>query len=163
MKKLIIAAAIVCAAAVSQAAAINWAGEYLYDDAGNVLSTDPGFYLIKLTGTGAGSTAISTGAFEFDDSIPEDLWNSVGGSYELVVGKDKDGDTFQLMATAGAVTDGSGSALVYTLSGFGDDPKSTSVPKFNVSGAVVSSVPEPTSGLLLLLGVAGMALRRRHA
>ena len=31
------------------------------------------------------------------------------------------------------------------------------------AGWYTASVPEPTSGLLLLLGVAGMALRRRRA
>ena len=29
--------------------------------------------------------------------------------------------------------------------------------------ATTTPIPEPTSGLLLLLGVAGLALRRRHA
>ena len=33
----------------------------------------------------------------------------------------------------------------------------------NFTTYTASSVPEPTSGLLLLLGVAGMALRRRRA
>ena len=33
----------------------------------------------------------------------------------------------------------------------------------NISFTAIGDVPEPTSGLLLLLGVAGLALRRRRA
>ena len=152
MKKLMIAAAIVCAAVMSQAAAINWSGEYLQDPSGNILIDNPNLTLVKLTGIGTG--VVSTGAWD-SDPTPGDEWNMVSGSYNLTVGKDFDGDTFAVKA--GDVTIAS-----YTLSGFGQDDKSTSVPKINVSGAVVP-VPEPTSGLLLLLGVAGMALRRRRA
>ena len=34
---------------------------------------------------------------------------------------------------------------------------------YTANGSWYQTVPEPTSGLLLLLGVAGLALRRRHA
>ena len=49
------------------------------------------------------------------------------------------------------------------------DAADTVTAKFNSQasnlayGTIAQSVPEPTSGLLLLLGVAGMALRRRRA
>ena len=48
-----------------------------------------------------------------------------------------------------------------TVSGFDENPDLI----FNVSAADAEwkSVPEPTSGLLLLIGVAGLALRRRRA
>ena len=148
-----IAAAIVCAAVMSQAAAITWGGEYLTDKAGKILSSDPGLTLVKLTGIGAG--VVSTGAFDYDGSIPEDIWNCVSGSYTLTVDKDYDGDKFAVMA-------GTATIASYTLSGFNQDDKSTGVSPIGISGAAIP-VPEPTSGLLLLLGVAGMALRRRRA
>ena len=34
---------------------------------------------------------------------------------------------------------------------------------YTIAGTKIDSIPEPTSGLLLLLGVAGLALRRRRA
>jgi hypothetical protein len=51
-------------------------------------------------------------------------------------------------------------------SGFGSMVATTSQNKFlNSSWTAVpsESVPEPTSGLLMLLGVAGLALRRKQA
>jgi len=75
---------------------------------------------------------------------------------------------------------GDGGALYFseqitkTLSGTGyvtysfDSESSLSAVSANMTGFSASSggwvaVPEPTSGLLMLLGMAGLALRRRHA
>ena len=156
MKKLMIAAAIVCAAAMSHAAMISWGAELVYDSDGSTLLQAGDFQLAKLVGETW--TTVDSASLEYDDG-----YNYVGGAYTLVVDQDADGDKFTLMNNGAQVTDLSGNALVYTLSGFGNDPKSTGVPSFDVSGAKVAAVPEPTSGLLLLLGVAGMALRRRRA
>ena len=62
---------------------------------------------------------------------------------------------------------GQGEQMVYEPSGptYGTDFETydTTVSKGSWINATQSSVPEPTSGLLLLLGVAGLALRRRRA
>ena len=62
---------------------------------------------------------------------------------------------------------GQGEQMVYdpTTPTYGTDFSSfdTTVSKGSWINATQSSVPEPTSGLLLLLGVAGLALKRRRA
>ena len=66
----------------------------------------------------------------------------------------KDGDTYYTMEIA----DGS-----VTIPGTGCGGVNFTNDKTLPSQWTVQGVPEPTSGLLLLLGVAGLALRRRRA
>lgn len=57
--------------------------------------------------------------------------------------------------------DADGNKVVWTVPGSGDIGLTTANPtKWTVTG---SDVPEPTSALLLLLGMAGLALRRKQA
>ena len=67
-----------------------------------------------------------------------------------------DGTSFAPVAGVGEVS-GSSSAK-YIVFGNTDSPVASTTPF-----AGVTPVPEPTSGLLLLLGVAGLALRRKRA
>ena len=74
--------------------------------------------------------------------------------------------SYETLAAASAIAEGAATGTPYVLvRKAGADP--TTVPAIDrftgVSGTIGSAIPEPTSGLLLLLGVAGLALRRRRA
>ena len=194
MKKLMIAAAIVCAAAVSQAAAISWGTTCTCDGEGADLINSEGTPAVLgwvFSGISTGDYALLTDA--------ETIWNgfdaannqltingttynatfagvqSVDGYIDfgteqgynkddqvyaaLVFTTTVDGtDLYAANAVDGVVAQGGLDALMAGVNwGTLDEGMGTGDP------STWQSVPEPTSGLLLLLGVAGLALRRRRA
>ena len=190
MKKIMIAAAIVCAAAFAQAATVNWQSGTIYianaadgttgsatthkannstrlvtmymyaltaQDYTAALAMDTAtLYDTYITKTETGkATTLPTGAASYAQTVAD---NS-GANYALLLFVDTknanlpDGkDAFVKATLATANVEGSGSYSAGNLIGSSIASNWTAVP-----------VPEPTSGLLLLLGVAGMALRRRRA
>ena len=162
MKKLMIAAAIVCAAAFAQAASVSWTTGYFNGSNGQMA------YMNELSGyTYSVMVEFSNG---ITDSGIETYGSFAGEPSGFALNTD-------YMATIVVTeTDGSGNVKTATATGIftsGDSESFAKTIDFNTgdgfkSGSFLAtaewqSVPEPTSGLLLLIGVAGLALRRRRA
>ena len=165
MKKLMIAAAIVCAAAFAHAAAVDWTYNGYFEDVN-------------------GELAEGTVELLFNDASLG-VFDMVDGEVSQVVSIDDGGGTIKAIANIANFADGAGTieyTYSYTSLPFAGDPNvGASLSKLNgtfgdqltnfgnldlsLSAADngFASVPEPTSGLLLLLGMAGLALKRKRA
>ncbi len=186
MKKLIITAAIVCAAVSSQAAALAWASVPVTAD-GDEFSGGQA-YLIMISDTSnfnvADNLAITGGSIVDSSAIDG---SSAGGAWTPDEGVLTGGQTYYfavLCTSAGTGAKDESKNYIMPTSGFyGVDNNGDNVTPFyevtwngdtggefnpNWGGDYYTYMntavaPEPTSGLLLLLGVAGLALRRRRA
>ena len=181
MKKLMIAAAIVCAAAMSQAASVAWNN----GSSAKIVGLD-GSTALSSTAAGNYNFAISLIAAA-DDSVVQTLSGSSainsmsagalqGGSWSYTYGDDaSNGDAFYILATM--TVDGKNYEMIIDNSwaitasdNTGKDTFTWAAGTYGGLGTegqtgkwVAQSVPEPTSGLLLLLGMAGLALKRKRA
>ena len=188
-----IAAAIVCAAACSQATSFtwgngsyeidNWAGTAPIDeDLGAPMYKDGMMYLYLGTvgytdGTGfdlASATLVTSGGYDAGQYMygnsdvtaysQSELVNKMGGeAYTLIL--TEGGKSLDAMANGDHFVLRTGTSTSLYDADLGD--YTADFQDMNAIGAsdwtTYSSVPEPTSGLLLLLGVAGLALKRRRA
>ena len=209
MKKLMIAAAIVCAAAVSQAAQATWSSGAVSYDKGSTATSggttiadgnygyffliDAGQYATLTDGLTQQSqvqaftkalyeaasldhssydtsTLTIDGAtvYSYDNPTYEGGFVSPFDDSEYPAGKVyavtistiiEDGE---IVAYTGSAVEAEATAL--SMSGDKDIALRWGADGSGIASEwVAQSVPEPTSGLLLLLGVAGLALRRRRA
>ena len=167
MKKLMMAVAIVCAAAVSQAATVSWSTDYLVGSNNEMIyaQDDSMSYVATILFSDGATTTCEAG--DWGD------WSGTGESFDYAVGT----YTATLTITeykngvANATLTGSGTFTLLgeadkpaeTVLGFSDGQGFSNFSGFGDGTDQWQSVPEPTSGLLLLIGVAGLALRRRRA
>jgi hypothetical protein len=182
MKKLMIVACAIALASVAQAASVSWGGAIAdpsYSTTGAASAAPVNAYLLwAATDLGTSTsfdtaTGISNTGFMMVDSYTvtsADANNGWSFAKEYTnAGKDVNG-YYQVL-----VTNAEGDkASIYEFNITGTTPTSTTQDmKLNAlwtdpntflqQGGYTVAVPEPTSGLLMLVGLAGLALRRRRA
>jgi len=178
MKKLLTFAAIVMIAATTRAAAIGWSimgasayanGAYNVFVVGiNGVTDASQIAALVAAGTGVDSYAFYSGG-TVNASGMASLAATASGKSITYSGSGT--DTYQAFAilwtadgkeasyTSNASISLANDSTSKTIA-FGNQSSNLSANKFNVS---TSPVPEPTSGLLMLLGMAGLALKRKRA
>ena len=185
MKKMIVALAIAVSAAIAQAASVQWTVTNIYKDSTNKAATTDGFmvYLINdaeysqsdaaaalaagtLTTSTISSKAVASSGLTVDGKVSKagtdvgDLANGTYYFYNVIVGGDNAvvGSTVKLEVTP--VGDPQlGSFNAKTLTQDSSNWKSVT----GGGGGGGGDGPEPTSGLLLLVGAGILGLRRKRA
>ena len=181
MKKLVLIGAVLCAAVAAQAASVKWNSTAKIADANGTTLTSQASYNALLNGGSIVLAILNDGSYNGNYNVlggtvifktsPKPQAGMLMGSYEFtlaggllkngdvlgVLFKDADGKLSQLIYTA----DKSFVSDTLTISGLNSDDFSTN---FNYAASgTFTVVPEPTSGLMILLGLAGLALRRKQA
>ena len=185
MKKLMIAAALVCAAVISQAASVDWdvSNNWTLSDGSSKAAKNTLVYLIN------GDTSLDTIAAAVSaGNITEQSWfygsaltsNTKGAVAQTTATSDNlvrnqqynfsalmvDGDKYLVSDTFAqfAYLNGTDEATILsiTTSMLNAGAQTAALPGAQ-NGWATAAVPEPTSAMLLLLGVAGLALKRKRA
>ena len=176
MKKLLTIAGAVLLAGFANAAAVSWnTGAFkdgFADPDGNSLAGSTAYTIIvsffsdaegkNLVTSSTQTTAKGNGAY---NSKTADVFGSSTTYYVSAVLSANDGSASMEIGSTSFTTPGNGDVNVNFTTGAGFD---SATPKWPASGWSTSGggggegVPEPTSGLLLLVGGAMLALRRKQ-
>ena len=183
MKKLVMLCAIVATAVSVHAASFSWGGAIAAEDGLATVGSSATAYLLysdsafgsitsfnadtKTTNAGGtlrqthAITAAEAGGYAFNETYSNDDYTQMNGYYAMVMvdGANMYYDTFQVTQFTSATTPKQDYQLNADWSGsdFLGDPAR----KGTVTGG--AGTPEPTSGLLLLVGAAMLGLRRKRA
>lgn len=167
MKKIMILAAAIAMTFASQAASFKWTGANIYDHTGTekytgtasiyaYLSTKTVADAVKVIDVTVSAGTIKDGTttgytYDWADATVGEAYN-----FYMVI---EDGDYIfdSSASTPSVVKYGTAQATSTTGILFANMATSTQ------ASSNWAAVPEPTSGLLLLLGVAGLALKRKRA
>ena len=182
MKKLIMFAACTMLAVATQAAAVGWT---LATGSGSTYANDA-YQFFVIGQNGASSVAAITALLDAGTDTSSYAFGSgtvnssgIGSVTAVASGKSLDAGSYEgFFVLFDSASPAAGSANYVVLSGATTLSKTIAATTANVSftsGNVSSTlsnasnwksygaVPEPTSGLLVLLGMAGLALKRKRA
>ena len=186
MKKLMIALAVAAMAVIGNAASVNWQSGTVTDPNGAVANKSVTAYLWVIDAATYDTLSANATGAAMSDAVYAAYGSKTGDAYATTTTTKKgladltddsksygagdsayaailytygSGDDLQFMGNVGKVTlesamDADSQAMSQFL--LGDTSKGA--PAWSTA-----AVPEPTSGLLMLLGIAGLALRRRRA
>ena len=156
MKKIMLALAVAVLAVAANAASFNWSAANIYGaDLTNRYNGEVSLYAVidgvdtlVSTATAANGVVKATATEFSNDSL------KAGNYYDFFITVTAGEKTF----TSSSVNIAAQQSDVATIA-FGNMATQTQ----NAANWTTASVPEPTSGLLMLVGLAGLALRRRRA
>ena len=180
MKKIMMAVAIVCAAVCAHAASVSWTIGYIEGKGAD----GNGWSGSALSGESIVAQIFVSASADFSSTIVFDADTTTGAEDGYMFGystsDDMKSDTTyyaKVVLTDGKSTLASNVYTIEATSANGDlaEPAfAFAAEAYNVGGALDATygtfnsagwqaVPEPTSGLLMLVGLAGLALRRKRA
>ena len=175
MKKMIIAAATIALAVVAQAATVKWSANNIYtSDAGSTTKAGNTYLALCYVGDAttmesviaqikAGDEAAISGAATTKTLTSGLLSSSAYGDF----GQGETISVFAIILDAKTVADANNymvlDAQSYTFGSAGEAKQIAWGSQAANTWQSTAAVPEPTSGLLMLVGLAGLALRRRRA
>ena len=154
MKKLLILATVIVAGVAANAASFKWTAANIYGaDGSTKFSGTASLFAEGIDGVIYEAT-VTSGAITAAAGTFETTKTTVGQYYDFYFVIEDGGKTFT-SATVNATTQATSTQPI----GFGNMATQTQ----NASNWAGSAVPEPTSGLLMLLGLAGLALKRKRS
>ena len=156
MKKIMIMLAVAVLAVAANAASFNWQAANLYGSDGTTkyAGTVNLYAVIDGVDTLVSSATATAGAIKKDATEFNNASLAGGTYYDFFISYEDNGKTF----TSAMKEDVLAQATATVTVNFGNMATQTQ----NAANWSSAAVPEPTSGLLLLLGVAGLALRRKQ-
>lgn len=179
MKKILIIAAVLATAAMANAASVNWTANTIYSPGTSTTAAQLLFcFDSSVYSYATAQAAVASGKTDFlanalnpagnkSTSTGKLTANGVGtvenGSamtgYMVILNAETIEAATKMVITAEMTGTASGATGTAGKMSFGSLGELTG----NAANWQTVSVPEPTSGLLMLLGIAGLALKRRRA
>ena len=148
MKKLLVLAAVIVAGIAANAASFKWSAANIYGPDSNKYTGTALIYATGVEGSIATAT-VTSGTLSYTGDWAGAV---VGNNYDFYFVIEDSGKAY----TSATKTAPAQATTTQTVA-FGNQASATQ----NASNW--AAVPEPTSGLLLLLGMAGLALKRKRA